>query len=314
VRPPDVNHSDWDCTLEPDAESTGGLAVRLGLREAKGVREVDMRRLVERRGGGYEDPYAIWRRAALGPGALAALAAADAFGSVGLDRRAAEWAVKALPAAPPLPLFVAAGETAERLPEPSVALPTLGPGEQVMLDYATLGLSLKSHPMALLRADYARTRVVPSCRLVEIPQDKRVSVAGLVLVRQQPGSAKGVIFITLEDETGIANLIVWPAMFERFRRVVLTGALIVATGRLQRERSVIHIVVDHLADHSARLKSLTEPRPDHDPERAAKRALARADISRSGGPDPRDQAMIAAYQARRDDPAEQIRRLSRDFH
>src|SRR5207253_6414233 len=118
-----------------------------------------------------------------------------------------------------------------------------------------------------------------------------------------------------EDETGIANLIVWPAMFERFRRVVLTGALIVATGRLQRERSVIHIVVDHLADHSARLKSLTEPRPDHDPERAAKRALARADIARSGGPDPRDHAMIAQYQRlQRDDPAEQIRRLSRDFH
>ncbi len=214
-------------------------------------------------------------------------------------------------------MFAAAGERAERLPEPTVALPTLGLGEHVMLDYATLGLSLKAHPMKLLRPLFERERVVPSGRLAQLPLDRRVSVAGLVLVRQQPGSAKGVIFITLEDETGIANLIVWPAMFERFRRVVLTGALITATGRLQREASVIHIVVDRLVDHSARLKTLIEPgsQPGDDPARATQRALARADTVRQGGPDPRDAAMIAEYQqSRRDDPAEQIRRMSRDFH
>jgi error-prone DNA polymerase len=312
VRPPDVNLSAWDCTLEPDPASTGGLAVQLGLREVKGVGEDQMARLVAARETGYDSPFAIWRRARLGPGVLAALAAADAFRSVGLDRRAAEWAVKALGDAAPLPLFAAVGEAVERLPEPAVALPALGLGEHVMLDYATLGLSLKAHPMKLLRPLFDRERIVPSCRLIEIAPGRRVSVAGLVLVRQQPGSAKGVIFITLEDEAGIANLIVWPPMFERFRRVVLTGALITATGRLQRERSVIHLVVDRLVDHSARLKTLTQP--GDDPVRAAQRAIAPADaIRRNGGPDPRDLAMIEQYQQQRDDPAEQIRRLSRDF-
>ncbi len=316
VRPPDVNLSAWDCTLEPDAASTGGLAVRLGLREVKGAGEDAMNRLVAARGAGpdmfYDGPDAIRRRAGLGPGVLAALAAADAFGSAGLDRRAAEWAVKALVDARPLPLFAAAGGDAERLPEPAAALPALGLGEHVMLDYATLGLSLKAHPMTLLRPVFERERVVPTCRLAALPVDRRVAVAGLVLVRQQPGSAKGVIFITLEDETGIANLIVWPAMFERFRRVVLTGALITATGRLQREASVIHIVVDRLTDHSRRLKTLTQSGAD--PVRAATRAIAPADaIKRNGGPDPRDLAMIDQYYQQRDDPAEQIRRLSRDF-
>jgi error-prone DNA polymerase len=313
VLPPDINLSAWDCTLAPDAASTGGLAVRLGLRAVKGVGQDAMARLVAARAAGYDSAYAIWRRAGLGPAVLAALAAADAFRSIGLDRRAAEWAVKALDDAPPLPLFAAGGEAAERLPEPAVALPALGLGEHVMLDYATLGLSLKAHPMKLLRPQFARERVVPSCRLAHLPIDRRYAVAGLVLVRQQPGSAKGVIFITLEDETGIANLIVWPAMFERFRRVVLAGALITATGRLQREQTVTHLVVDRLVDHSARLKTLTQP--GDDPARAAQRALARADTVRQGGPDPRDAAMIAQYREQRDaDPAERFRRLSRDFH
>ena len=325
VLPADVNRSDWDCTLEPDAHSTGGLAVRLGLREVKGVGEAAMQALVAARGAGYEDPHAIRRRAGLGPPVLAALAAADAFRSVGLDRRAAEWAVRALSAAPPLPLFAAAGARAEQLPEPAVALPALGLGEHVMLDYATLGLSLKAHPMGLLRPVFARERVVPTTRLVDLPPGRRVTVAGLVLVRQRPGSAKGVIFITLEDETGIANLVVWPAVYERFRREILTGALLTATGPIQRESSVIHVVVDRLVDHSARLKSLVEPAeridPQRaaariDPQRAAERALARADAVRhNGGPDPRDEAMIQHYYAqRREDPAERIRRLSRDFH
>jgi error-prone DNA polymerase len=183
-----------------------------------------------------------------------------------------------------------------------------------MLDYATLGLSLKAHPMGLLRPLFARERVVPAGALPDLPTDRRIAIAGLVLVRQRPGSAKGVIFITLEDETGIANLVVWPAMFERYRRVVLTGALLTATGRLQREGEVIHLVVEHLEDHSARLATLVEPRKHADPKRAAERAIAHADAVRRNGPDPRDEAMIAQYQQQRDDPAARIRRLSRDFH
>jgi len=313
VRPADVNRSDWDCTLERDPASTGGLALRLGLRAVKGVGLAAMRALMKARGAGYDSPYAIWRRAGLGPSVLAALAAADGFRSVGLDRRAAEWAVKALDDAPPLPLFGAGGEAAERLPEPAVSLPTLGLGEHVMLDYATLGLSLKAHPMALLRPLFDREGVVPARRLAQLAAGRRISVAGLVLVRQRPGSAKGVIFITLEDETGIANLVLWPALFERFRRTVLTGALLTATGRLQRESSVIHLVVDRLTDRSERLATLLEP--GDAAARATERALSPADAVRRNGPDPRDEALIAEYQqGRRDDAAARIRRLSRDFH
>ena len=314
VRPADVNRSDWDCTLEPDASSTGGLALRLGLREVKGVSQDDMeKKLMAQRGAGYDSVYALWRRTGLAPRVLAGLAAADGFRSIGLDRRAAEWAVKAL-ADQPLPLFVAGGAAAEQLPEPAVALPSLGLGEHVMLDYATLGLSLKAHPMGLLRPLFARERVVPASALPDLPTDRRIAIAGLVLVRQRPGSAKGVIFITLEDETGIANLVVWPAMFERYRRVVLTGALLTATGRLQREGAVIHLVVDHLEDHSARLATLVESDKHADPKRAAERAIAHADAVRRNGPDPRDEAMIAQYQQQRADPAARIRRMSRDFH
>jgi error-prone DNA polymerase len=315
VLPADVNRSDWDCTLERAPASTGGLALRLGLRAVKGVGKEAMQALMKARGTGYEDPYAIRRRAGLDPSVLAALAAADGFRSVGLDRRAAEWAVKALEDAPPLPLF--GGDAAARRPEPAVALPTLGIGEHVMLDYATLGLSLKAHPMALLRPLFEREGVVPARRLAQLADGRRLAVAGLVLVRQRPGSAKGVIFITLEDETGIANLVVWPAMFERFRRVVMTGALLTATGRLQREGSVIHLVVDRLDDHSARLATLLEPGDGatRAAGRATERALARADAVRGNGPDPRDEAMIAQHQQTgRPDPAARIRRLSRDFH
>jgi error-prone DNA polymerase len=313
VRPVDVNCSDWDCTLERDLDSAGGLALRLGLRTVKGVGKEAMQALMRARGAGYDSPHAIRRRVGLDPSVLAALAAADGFRSIGLDRRAAEWAVKALDAAPPLPLFGADDAAAERRREPAVSLPTLGIGEHVMLDYATLGLSLKAHPMALLRPLFEREGVVPARRLADVASDRRVSVAGLVLVRQRPGSAKGVIFITLEDETGIANLVLWPALFERFRRTVLTGALLTATGRLQSESDVIHLVVDRLIDRSERLATLLEP--GDAAARATERALSPADAVRGNGPDPREEALIAEHRhGKRDDAADRIRRMSRDFH
>jgi error-prone DNA polymerase len=166
--------------------------------------------------------------------------------------------------------------------------------------------------MALLRPLFDREGVVPARRLADIATTRRIAVAGLVLVRQRPGSAKGVIFITLEDETGIANLVVWPALFERYRRVVLTGALLTATGWLQRESGVIHLVVDRLADHSERLATLLEP--GDSAARATERALSPADAVRRNGPDPHDEAQLIAHQQGRHDAAARIRRMSRDFH
>ena len=293
VRPPDVNHSLWDCTLEassphpasgkarlrlanptqpsppergrgqgegvtPDAtrgNSNGcPLALRLGFRQVKGLREADIARLVGRREGGYGDAAALQRRARLGPAALERLAEADAMGSLGLDRRAALWAVQALDEAP-LPLFAAAARRV-LAPEPEVALPPAALGEEVAADYATLRLSLKTHPLALLRERLARDGVTPHAELATTADGKRVTVAGLVLVRQRPGSARGVIFATLEDESGPANVIIWPDIFERFHRVVLASRLMAATGRLQREGIVIHVIAERLADLTHYLRDL----------------------------------------------------------
>jgi error-prone DNA polymerase len=258
--PPDVNLSDWDATLEIDPDSARGpahgMALRIGLRQIKGLSEEDGRRLVAERGNGYRDPVALWRRSGLKPSVLEALARADAFGSMGLNRRQALWAVKGLGEAP-LPLFAAAGE-AERGEEPEVALPEMAIGEEVVEDYSWLRLSLKRHPLDLLRSAMAAEGAIPTAQVLETPAETRVTVAGLVLVRQRPGSAKGVIFVTVEDETGVANIIVWPKAFETFRRIVLTARLLRITGRLQREGIVAHIVADKLEDLSDRLDALTE--------------------------------------------------------
>jgi len=131
-------------------------------------------------------------------------------------------------------------------------------GEHVVEDYATLGLTIKRHPLAFLRAEMARERLVTAAELMTLPVGRHVAIAGLVLIRQRPGSANGVVFVTLEDETGVANLIVWPATLERFRRAALGATLLYCRGRLQREESVIHIVAKDLRDWTARLNTLRE--------------------------------------------------------
>ncbi|MBX6367078.1 MAG: error-prone DNA polymerase [Rhodospirillales bacterium] len=262
VLPVDVNASEWDCTLEraalPPAQAGQGeeerrgnrFALRLGLRQIKGLREADAQLLVERRGEGYPTPAALWRRSGLGAAALERLAAADAFQSMGLDRRRALWAVKAL-GEKPLPLLAAA------MPEDGPApLPEMREGEHVAEDYATLALSLRRHPVSFLRADFAARGFVRAADLAHVPVHCRIDIAGLVLIRQRPDTASGVIFMTIEDETGPANLIVWPGTFERFRRVVLGATLVACTGRVQREGLVIHIVAEKLVDLSHRLREL----------------------------------------------------------
>ena len=257
IRPVCVNASDWDCTLEhkPGEPKPGRyLAVRLGLRMTRGLAAADAQRLVEHRGN---TPYAsidqLWRRARLSAPPLQRLAEADAFLALGLDRRQALWQVRGLAEAP-LPLFATLPE-AEEAP---VLLEAMADGAEVVEDYRAVGLSLRRHPVAFLRASL-RARGMIRCHDLPHRRDgQRVTVAGLVLVRQRPGSAKGVMFITIEDETGVANLVLWPDRFERQRRLVLTAAMIACTGRVQREGEVIHVVVDRLEDLSSDLRGVGE--------------------------------------------------------
>jgi len=275
IRPADVNFSDWDNTLEENGN--GYRALRLGFRQIKGFRENDAVALTDARDGPYRDPADIQHRAGLSDAALERLAKADAYGSMKLGRREALWAVRALPPAP-LPLF---GD-GEHRHDPDVSLPSMAIGEEVTHDYATLRLSLKTHPLALLREELAAAHVTPNERLIRTKDGTRVTVAGIALVRQRPGTASGVIFITLEDETGVANLVVWPKTFEKYRQVVMGARLIRVTGKLQREGIVTHVIADRLEDMTHRLHALSGP--DFEPETRRKSAdgayennLARAD-------------------------------------
>ena len=256
VRPVDVNRSRWDCTLERHGER---LAVRLGLRMAKGLAEAPAAALVVARG---EDPYTtveeLWRRAGVPVAALERLAEADAFGSMQIDRRAAIWAIRALSDAP-LPLFAAADEGGLPRPEiveQAVALAPMRPGRTVVEDYGSVGLTLREHPVSFVRPDLRARGMVTCADLARVRDGGRVVVPGLVLVRQKPGSAKGVMFITLEDETGIANLILWPKVFERQRRLVLSASMIACHGRVQHEGGVSHVITDRLEDLTPLLREV----------------------------------------------------------
>ena len=246
----------------------GDHAIRLGFRQVKGLAEEDMRRLVERRGDGYDSVRDLWLRAELAPAVLERLAEADAFRSLGLDRREALWIVRGLNRAgdkDDLPLLRALS-LAEI--EPQARLPPMPLGQHVVEDYRHLTLSLKAHPVAFVRA-----RLAGALRAEELtthPNDRRVTVAGLVLVRQRPGSAKGTIFLTLEDETGVANIIVWPKVFEALRAIVIGARFISVTGRLQREGDVVHVVAEKAEDVTRLLALLSR-------EGAQVSSLARAD-------------------------------------
>ena len=259
VRPPDVNLSDWDHTLEPGQDRH---AVRLGFRQITGFRQGDAAAIVAARG--YDGVRHLAQAANLPSDALIKLADADAFRSLGLDRRAALWVVKGLDGGakpqripvPELPLFAHADPEKLRI-ERTVELTALRLGEHIIHDYATLRLSLKEHPLALLRKRLALRKIVPNRALSEIPNKARVRVAGLVLVRQRPGTAKGVTFATLEDETGIANIVVWQKIFEAYRRPFLASRLMMVSGTLQREGLVVHVVAETVHDLSGELRYLS---------------------------------------------------------
>jgi len=260
--------------------------LRLGFRQIKGLAEKDAASLVAARTTPYAAPRELWRRAGLGAGALERLAQADAFRSLGLDRRQALWALKGL-GGPDLPLFAAAAPSEPQAALPpgasiEPALPAMTLGQHVAEDYASLSLSLKRHPVAFLREDLARDGMVRAADLADLPVDRRLAIAGLVLVRQRPDTASGVIFVTIEDETGIANLILWSPVFEAYRRVALGASLLGCVGRLQREGIVIHIVAEQLIDLSPRLRQLRRgvapPHAPHTPQASHMRPREPADL------------------------------------
>ena len=286
VRPVDVNFSDYDATLEPGPRAAERLhplhremkddirtthALRLGLREIKGFSEDDALLIKQHRGRGYDSIRDLWLRTGLDPAALTRLAEADSFRSLGLSRRDALWATQALRRAgdkDDLPLFALA-EPAAHMREPDVALPPMPPGEEVVEDYRILRLSLRRHPIEFVRGELDRLGVVKNETLRSLPTGKRVTVGGLVLIRQRPGSANGVIFLTLEDESAVANAIVWPAKFERYRPEVLGGRLLLVRGPVQNESNVVHVVAEEIIDATGLLARLGEgPAPE---------SIARAD-------------------------------------
>jgi error-prone DNA polymerase len=260
VRPVCINASRWDCTLEL-TDDEDRFAVRLGLRMVKGLANADAASIIAARA---DQPFVsvddLWRRAHVRAASLVEIADADGFrSSLGLARREALWAIKALRDAP-LPLFAAAAARemaiVPEIVEPKVPLRPMTAGGEVVEDYGHVGLTLRSHPVSFLRADLCRRRIVTCSEAMASRDGRWLETAGLVLVRQMPGSAKGVLFVTIEDETGIANLVVWPLVFERQRRVILAAGMIGVQGRIQREGEVVHLVARHLTDLSPELASV----------------------------------------------------------
>lgn len=271
VRPVDVNASAWDNLLEAQDAIPGKsrLALRLGFRQIDGFKEDWGLAIAENRGGGYTDVEELMRRAGLPLRAMRLLADADAFRSLGLDRREALWAVRRLPDDASLPLFQAASAR-ELGAEADAALPIMPLAEHIVADYQTVRLSLKGHPMQLLRPRFRHEGILSCAETDAKPDGAFVRTAGVVLVRQRPGNGNA-IFVTLEDETGIVNVVLWARLFERFRREVMGARLMLVEGRVQKSpEGVTHLMAGRVIDRSAELLSLSDthraelPLPDID--------------------------------------------------
>ena len=288
VRPVCVNASRWDCTLEPTGDEDDGLAVRLGLRMVKGLANVHAASIVAARADqSFASVDDLWRRASVPAAALVQIAEADAFRpSLKLARREALWAIKAL-RDEPLPLFCVStpreADMALEVNEPAVPLRIMTAGGEVVEDYVHLGLTLRAHPLSFLRGELCNRKIVTCAEAAEAKDNKWLGTAGIVLVRQRPGSAKGVMFITIEDETGVANLVIWPSLYEKQRRIILSSGMIAVHGRVQREGEVVHLVAHRLTDLSTELAGLGE-REQNFPVPHGRGDQAKT----GGGPDPRD--------------------------
>ena len=303
VREPDINLSDLECLLEADRDRrvsdhiwqqhrdmVGDIksthAVRLGLRFVEGLAENDINIIVARRSAGrYQSVRDLWLRTGVPVASLEKLARADAFASMGLNRREALWAVRGLVGthgAETLPLFVNSGLPQSQRAEDAANLPLMSPGEEVIHDYATLSLSLKGHPVQFLRPMLDQRGTTRAANLTTVPPNVTIEVAGLVLVRQRPGTASGVVFVTLEDETGVANLVVWPKLFDgndEMRKILLSSRMLAVRGKVQQEGLVIHVIAEDMVDLTPRLLDLSHGVDIGDA------VVARADEGKSGPPE-----------------------------
>ncbi|BBV96682.1 MULTISPECIES: error-prone DNA polymerase [Pseudomonas] len=249
VRPVDVCHSDWDCTLEPDAQ--GVLAIRMGLRMVRGLAEADARRVQQARAQRpWRDVEDLCLRAGLDQRARARLADGGALRTLASDRHQARWQVAAVQ--PQLPLFA----EVEAVPEAAVDLPVPSVGEDLMADYQTLGTTLGPHPLALLRSRLRALGCRSSSELQGVAHGDNIAVAGLVVGRQRPQTASGVTFVTLEDEHGMVNVVVWRELAERQRRALVGSQLLKVSGRLEQEEGVRHLIARRLEDVSPLLQGL----------------------------------------------------------
>jgi error-prone DNA polymerase len=315
VRPVSINDSQWDCTLEPAKGRY--MAVRLGMRQVRGLANIYGAAIVGARGPApFDSVEEVWRRAGMPRAAIERLAEADAFHCIAEDRRQGLWKVKGLGEAP-LPLFAAADEREAKFSpeglEPSVALRPMSDGREVVEDYRSTQLSLRGHPVSFLREQLDTMKIVRCADLATIRDGRNIEVAGVILVRQRPGSAKGVLFVTIEDETGIANGILWPDRFEIYRRQVMSSSMIAMRGRLQKEGEVIHIICDRIVDHDDMLRSIGRMEFSVAPGRGD-------GAKNGGGPDPRDPNFARARTLASPpigtaiDEAEVLRIRSHDFH
>ncbi|MDB5112436.1 MAG: dnaE, partial [Mucilaginibacter sp.] len=278
VLPVDVNHSCWDNTLE---EKDGKYhAVRLGFRQVKGLREEDMALLIVSRHEFYSQVDQL-RSAGVSETALEKLADADAFRSIGADRRQALWQVSAL-GDRPIALFE--GQPSASVQEAQIQLPLMTEGEHVVQDYSATGLSLKNHPVTLVREKLDLLRNTKIGELKTMKDGNAVKVSGLITVRQRPGTAKGILFMTLEDETGAANIVVWEKLFDQYRKEIIQSRLFMVEGKLQIEGEVIHVVAKRCFNLNSLLRGLTIANEDNLPLLT----LARADETTAPGPDSRE--------------------------
>ncbi|WP_294292924.1 error-prone DNA polymerase [uncultured Sphingomonas sp.] len=325
VEPVCINDSDWDtrllCPLPSvgrklirfagsDADWADLRPIRLGMNIVAGLAQNDADAILAARaaGGPFASIPDVFRRSRVKPAALERLARADAFRCFGHDRRQALWAVKAL-GEKSLPLL-----DAMEVREPAVALTPLTAGREVVEDYRSTQLSLRAHPLSFLRPRLGRAGIVPASALAGVKEGRKVEVAGVILVRQKPGSAKGVLFITIEDETGVANAILWPDRFEAQRRTVMSATMIGVQGRVQKEGLVIHIIVDRIVDYSWMLREVGDV--------DLPRLTTRGDGATHGGSpdrgDPGWQPRVRSdyHKAFRTgcDPEDAIPIRSRDFH
>ncbi|WP_169194496.1 error-prone DNA polymerase [Devosia sp. MC1541] len=295
----DINLSELECVMEDGtapaatrlwpkhANMAGDIfstkAIRLGLRFVDGLAEKDVNCIIARRGSGYASVKDLWLRTGVSVASLEKLAKADAFASMGLNRREALWAVKGLVGthgAETLPLFASAPPPSLPVLEEAPNLPLMAPGEEVIHDYATLSLSLKGHPVQFVRPMLITRGTTRAANLETVTPGHRIEVAGLVLVRQRPGTAGGVIFVTLEDETGTANIVVWPKLFadDTNRKTLLSSRMLAVRGQVQREGLVIHIIAEQLVDLTPHLLDISNGIDMGDA------VVARADEGKSGPP------------------------------